>query len=148
VTDAPTEAVLQDIVRRESRSLLQYVADAFPWTTEEERGVLATLRQLIDEERQAAGDLARFMTRRRLELPYIGAYPAEFTTINYVLLDHLLPLLADEERRAVAALEKGLDALRDPDARARVQNVLDMKRRHLQTLDKLVATHPQPAAAS
>ena len=148
MTDAPTEAVLQGIVRRESRSLLQYIADAFPWATEEERGVLATLRQLIDEEHQAAGDLMRFMTRRRLALPYIGAYPAEFTTINYVSLDHLLPLLADEERRAVAALEQGLDALHDPDARARVQEVLDMKRRHLQTLDKLAAAHPEPTPAS
>ena len=42
-------AVAQDIVRRESRSLLQYVSEAFPWTTREERAALATLQEMIED---------------------------------------------------------------------------------------------------
>jgi hypothetical protein len=154
VIDAPSEAILQGIVQRESRSLLQYVADSFPWTTEDEKAVLGRIQQMIEEERQGVGDLIGFMVRRRLTLPYLGTYPGEFTTINYVSLDHLMPLLVDEERRALLALESNQAQLEQSavssqqSACAQVQKLLDMKRRHLQTLEKLAASHPQPAAAS
>ena len=38
--DDRTAQLLEGVVRRESRSLLQYVAEAFPWTTPEEQAYL------------------------------------------------------------------------------------------------------------
>jgi hypothetical protein len=148
VIDARTEALLQEIVRRESRSFLQYIADSFPWTTSNEHAVLAKLQQLIAEECVVVAGLGRFLVRHHLAPPYLGPYPMEFTRSNFVALDFLLPRLVEEQRRAIVALEQDLSQLYDAEARAAVQSILDTKRRHLQTLEGLTASHCEPAKMS
>jgi hypothetical protein len=138
-------AVLEGIIRREGRSLLQYVSEAFPWVSAGTDGALTELRRLTAEERDAVGALTRFLARRRHTVPYLGAYPMAFTTMNYVSLGHLLPRLLEHQRRALAALEADRQALTDAEARAEVDKVLEMKRKHLQTLEALADT---PAAAA
>ena len=82
--DARDADLLKEIVRRESRSLLQYVGDSFPWTTRQERETLPMLRSMIEEEREAAAALARFLASQRQTPPYLGAFPQSFTTINFI----------------------------------------------------------------
>lgn len=144
--DAPTAALLQKILRRESRSLLQYVSEAFPWATAEEREALANLQQLIADEKAVSAELARFLLRQRVGLPHLGTYP-DFTAVNFVSLDFLLPMLVDHQAKAIAVLERDLASVKDPEARALVEKLLTMKRQHLETLKSMAAT-AQPAAAS
>ena len=61
--DPQTEALLRDVVQRESRSLLAYVRDAYPWATAEESQALETLRRLIQEEEQAVAALRELYQR-------------------------------------------------------------------------------------
>jgi rubrerythrin len=144
--DTKTATVLQDIIRRESRSLLQYVSEAFPWATAEEQEALGQFQQLAEEERTSIAALSRYLTRGRQSLPYLGSYPEWFTTINYVALEYLLPHLVHHERQSLARVERGLAELSDPESRDLVQKMVDMKRRHLQTLEALAAAHPQTAS--
>jgi hypothetical protein len=146
VIDARTAALLQDILRRESRSLLQYISEAFPWITAEERQARAELQRLIDEEGRSAAELGRFLVRQRVPLPLLGPYPMDFTTINYVSLDHLLPLLVAHQSRAIARLEQDQAAITDPDARAQVGKILSLKGQHLHALEALAAAHPEKAS--
>src|SRR5262249_48905304 len=139
--DATTQTRLQAILRRESRSFLQYVSDAFPWTTLEEQSALAQLQALIAEERSATAGLAKFLTRHRIPVPYLGSYPVAFTTLNFISLDHLLPLLVDGERGAIADLERDLASFTDPACQQQIQKFLDMKCQHLKTLEGLAAAH-------
>ena len=141
--DARAQALLGDIVRRESRSILQYVNDSFPWTTQDEREALAQFQKLVEEERQGAGALVRLLARRGHVFPYIGPYPTEFTNINYVSLEHLLPMLVDAERRSLAGLERDLAAVDGAEARAQVEKIVAMKRRHAATLEAMAAAHPE-----
>lgn len=134
--DAATHRLLQDILRRERLSLLQYVSDAFPWTTSAERDVLAKLQKMIEAERQGGIRLARFLIRHRLALPYLGAYP-DFTGSNFVSLDHLLPLLIEHQKKAVEQLERDLTSLFDVEIREHVQTILDAKQEHLKQLEKM-----------
>ncbi len=143
--DGATEALLQRVLRREGLALLQYVREAFPWTRAGEDKALAELRDVIEEDRQALADLGRFLTRRRVPLPYIGSYPAEFTTVNFTSLDYLLPRLVEEQRREVGTLEAEVPAATDPEARAQLVRLLDLKRRHLGVLERLAAENRQPA---
>src|SRR5690242_19805271 len=115
--DAPTYTLLQGLMRREGRSLLQYVREAFPWTNAEEGDALARLRTIIEEEDRSLAALGRFLTRNHRTLPYLGSFPMDFTTLNFVSLDHLLPQLVDSQRRAIADLERDLNNLGDPEAR-------------------------------
>ncbi len=143
--DPQTQALLQDVVRRQSRSLLQYVSEAFPWTSSEEQGALEVVRGLVVEEHAAAAELARYLQRRRVGVPYTGSYPSDFTTINYVSLDYLLPLLVKHERESIAALERETQQLSDGEARVLLDKLLATKRRHLTTLEGL-ADQAKPAA--
>src|SRR5262245_1829171 len=104
--DAQTLSILQDIVGRESRSALQYVHDAYPWTNTSGDQALQSLQELIARERDALIGLTRFFQRRRLPLPVSVSYPTDFTTMNFLALAHLLPILADAEQKLITALEK------------------------------------------
>jgi hypothetical protein len=135
--------ILQNLVRRESRSALQYVSESFPWITADEREALAQFQRLAEEERETVAGIGRFLARVRAVLPYLGTYPESFTSINFVALEHLLPVLVKAERQSLADTERELMALSDADARTLVDNVVAMKRRHLQVLETMAATFPE-----
>jgi hypothetical protein len=138
-------ALLQELVRKEGRSLLQYVTESFPWTTRKTRHILPVLVEMAKEEQDGAAALVRLLLKNRLRPPYLGAYPMSFTTINYMSLEFLLPYLIDFETRRIAELEKDLAAPFDDETRQLLQSLLEMKRRHLVTLTTLSAAD-KPAA--
>jgi hypothetical protein len=141
--DGRNQVRLQEILRRESRSFLQYAGDAMPWTEPGEEDALAQVQALIEEEGRANGSFAKFLVRRRVGVPYLGSYPVAFTTLNFVSLDHLLPLLVDAERQGIGDLQKDLAAFVDSEARLEIQKFLELKERHLSELEALVVTHPE-----
>jgi len=145
VTDAASQGLLQAVLRRESLSLLQYIRDAFPWTAVGEEEAWARLRQVVGEDGQAVAELGRFLAGRRIPLPYIGQFPVDFTSINFVALDWIVQRLAEAQRQEVAALEADVARAADPEARAALGRLLDVKRRHLPVLEGLAAAHPEPA---
>lgn len=137
--DAATHRLLQDILGREKLSLLQYVRAAYPWTTSTERELLGKLDKMIVQEQAAGARLARYLMRQRLALPFLGNYP-DFTGINFLSLDHVVPLLIEHQRKAIAQLERDLTCLYDVEVRALVQAILDLKKDHLQQLEKMKET--------
>jgi hypothetical protein len=144
--DAATQAVLQDIVRRESRSLLQYVRDAFPWTSAREQEALTELQKLVEQELKSTAELSQFLSRHRANPPYLGPYPMTFANLNYVSLDHLLPLLVENQRRAIARLEHDQSRITDASATGQVEKIVSMKQRHLKALEALAVAHPEAVA--
>src|SRR5438132_13582547 len=145
--NAATCTILQNALHAESRSFLQYVSDAFPWTSPDELTVLSKVQALITEELEGVQTLGHVLAQARQPLPYLGSYPMSFTTMNFVSLDHLLPILIREERRSLANREQDLARVRDVDAQVALRGIIDMKRRHLQTLEEMAATH-SPSSAS
>ena|SRR5207302_9769120 len=141
--DAATQTIVENIIRRERRSVLQYVSEAFPWTAAGEQPALAQLQKLIGEENQAIGKLMQLCARQRHTLPYVGAFPMNFTTINFLSLEHILPLLVRYEAQAIADLERDLAAIGDGETRDQVRDILTMKQRHLAELSALAAAHPE-----
>jgi hypothetical protein len=139
-------ALVQAIVRRESLAMLNYIGDAFPWTTSRGVSALARLQEIVHGHREAVAELGRFLTKKRTPVGYIGSYPANFTTINFLSLDYMLPRLVADEARGVAQLEKNLADLTDAEAKAQVQKLLAIKRDHLKALELLAAEHGKPLA--
>jgi hypothetical protein len=142
-----TYALLEDIARREDRSLLQYVKDAYPWITPAEQQVLAQIQAMTEEERQGVAELVRFLISRRRPPPYLGTFPASFTSLSFVSLDHLIPLLVDNERKELERLEREIHEMTDPEPKQFVQKIIANKTWHLETLRSLAATHSQQAVA-
>ncbi|MFO0878831.1 MAG: hypothetical protein U0840_15930 [Gemmataceae bacterium] len=136
--DPGSQAVLASILRRESRSLLLYVGDAFPWATASQTQELTTLQGLIHQERAAVASLGQFLLRQRVGLPFIGAYPMAFTTIHFVALDYLLPRLIEAQSHGIEQLQGDLERLVDAGSRLEVERLLAVKKRTQAGLERLV----------
>jgi hypothetical protein len=138
VIDVATQQALQAAVRRESRSLLQYVSEVYPWATAEDEDKLAWLQKLAEEDRQGTAGLSQYLYKQRCPPAYLGGFPHSFTGLGFISLAHVLPLLVEDQRRHLADLERDLAAVRGEGPREQVQKLLEMKRRHLAALEELV----------
>jgi hypothetical protein len=125
-------------VRRTGRSLLQYAAESYPWV-KDTNGLarLATLQKMILEEQQATGVIIKFLMRRHVTPPHQDPYPMHFTYYNFLAVDRLLQLIAEDQARDVTEMEADLRAVKDPDAKQLLQNLLEAKRCHLEALQKM-----------
>jgi rubrerythrin len=136
--DAASASILFKHFGRTGRSLLQYAHDSYPWI--KDASGLETLQQLAQmtrEEQQDTAVIVRFLLRRRTPPPPLASYPAHFTNFNFLSVDRMLELLAEHQQEDVAELEKDLTAVRDPEARRLLQQLLEGKRRHLQALSEM-----------
>ncbi len=139
--DLRTQALLQQAFRRESLSMLRYVGEAYPWAGAEGGAALARLRDIEAEDRAETTALGRFLFRRHVSPSFAGSFPSGFMTINFLSLEHLLPRLIADQRRAVADLERDAAAVADPDAKAELERILAVKREHLGELETLKLPH-------
>ncbi len=145
--DSHSQELLQNLLRRESRSELMYVAEAYPWTSSTETRTLGQLQELIAEERDAVTHLGRFLVRHRVPLPFLPSFPSHFTTINFLALDFILPRLIEYERHSIDELERDLATAKDPAAHREMEKLRNLKRHHLTRLEALAACHPQANAS-
>jgi hypothetical protein len=142
--EAATELALQMLMRGLSRSLLHYVSEAYPFTTDKDQALVPILSRQLREDQDAAARIGRLLLQERHRLPALGTYPMSFTTINFTSLTYLLPYLIDEDERFVADVERTLRSLPEhvhANVRPLLHEILELKRRHVQELRGLVAGH-------
>lgn len=144
--DPTSREALEEIVQRESRSLLSYIAEAYPWTSSAGTRELATLQKLIRQEAEALASLGRYLVRKSGRLPYIPAYPMEFTTSNFVSLNYLLPRLIETQQIHLRSLEATLPRIKHEPTLREVERFFGVKKMTLAGLESLVPS-PEPASA-
>jgi hypothetical protein len=130
---------MADILRRESRSYLQYVRESYPWAKgrdEQVREALLTIAMLEYAELQLLG---RAMQKAHMSLPSLGGFPASFTTSNFIAVDFLIPRLIAAQKTGIGALEAGIAAVSDPDFQRRLHALVELKTKHLHELEALKA---------
>ncbi|MCS7167852.1 MAG: ferritin-like domain-containing protein [Gemmatales bacterium] len=132
----PTLTVLNRIFAREKVSYLQYLRDAWVWTDAEGRTVWREIQRLIQEEDKMLQRLAELILRRKGILAK-AVFEERFSESHFMSLAHLLPRLVAYERWMIGELEKDLAELDDAEAKALVEEILAMKRRHLAMLEQL-----------
>jgi len=142
VIDATTQAILQEVFRRESRSLLRYLTESFPWTTPERQAAVTLLQTWSLQEQEILAGIARYLQRHQVELPYLGAFPMDFTTINFIGLDYAVPRIIEAEKRDLADLQRDLNNLADGTARDLVEALIAVKEQHLKELQELAPGLP------
>ena len=139
--------ILQGVVKRESRSLLLYIGDSFPWAKNEDAPDLATLKKLIVREANAISVLGKFLVRQRITPPFYGSYPASFTSLNFIDVAFLLPRLLIAGEQSVAALTADIARVGDGEAKKQLEILLGVKQSTLAGLAALMSSHPHPASA-
>jgi hypothetical protein len=144
--DTATSALLANVLRRESLSVLQYAGQASPWARENEHGAVKEIRQLWEEDRECIGDLTRYLATHRVRPPFIGAFPTSFTTLNFIGIDFVLDKLVKDQKRAIGDLERDLAAISDAQAKEPLLRMLEVKKKHLPILERLASQQTRPAA--
>ncbi len=96
---------LQEVYRREYRSLLQYIREASPYAAGPDRLLRDAVLRIAKEEAAALESFGAVLESLRVSLPYLGSFPVAFTDLNFVTIRHLIPKLIAEQKRDIAKLE-------------------------------------------
>ena len=144
--DAGSLKLLHDLIAMGSTSLLQYVSESSPFSADAAHADVDGVKAAAREERDEAVRLTRFLQKKHERLAKSVSFPSDFTTMNFVTLEYLVPKLIAEHEREIAAVAPRIDQAGDEEIRALAENHLAMKRRRLETLKRL-AQKKTPAAA-
>lgn len=143
--EAAQVAPLQAVLRQETRSLLQYAREAFPWTTVAGHGACDAIDSMARAESEAVAKLGRWLAKQHVPLTFPGAYPIQFTNLNFIAVAAFLPRLVADQRRRIAEVERARAVLADAQGCALVEELLQLKKKHLQQLIDLTSS-PAPLA--
>ena len=143
--DSQTISIVQDVLRGEGHTLLQYACEAFPRFTASDQAELARLQSLADQEMAAARSLVTWFVRRQGQIPPTEPYPSWYTQINFISIPFLLPQLEKDHREAIARLQRAAASLTNPEARQLIQAIVEQKEKSLAAIGGKGA--PAPVAA-
>ena len=134
--ESQTCQILQQVLRNESRTLLQYACESLPRFTANEKSELELLQGCADRELAAAQVAATWLKRQGKHLLPMDPYPAWYTQINFISVPFLLPQLEKEHRAAIAQLTAAGGKLPNPEAKLLVEAILAQKQKTLAVLSK------------
>ncbi len=138
--DPSTIAILQKQIRRTGRSLLQYSCESFPYAgNSKDEEIVNLFHSMMAEENEAAGLLSAFLLKNYSGPPHLGAYPMFFTTLNYLALERLIPLIIEDHEKDIQSLKEDIAKVQDLQARNLLQQLLESKEKHVATLRELQA---------
>ncbi|HEV8070283.1 MAG TPA: hypothetical protein VGP76_21395 [Planctomycetaceae bacterium] len=133
--------VLNGVLILLRRSLLQYAAEAWPWTGSGSGEPQAAIDRLIAAQAERVRKLAELLDSRRWTIDF-GAFP-DFTDLHYLSLVFVLPHIAENERQIVRELELALPACAgDSQATALVAAILSEESQALVELTRLAGPRP------
>ena len=142
MSDPAVLEALNRLLRVLYRSLPMYLAEGQPWTGRRDDPAEETMRNVVADQREMSVRIADFVMDNR-GIVDDGDFPMEFTDLNFLSLDALLPRLQEYQREDVATIEHVIAWLPpdEPEALALAQEALGQERAHLEMLE-----HAQPVA--
>jgi len=133
------QQVLPELMRRESRSFLLYIREAFPWADGKHAAVRNAIVRMGDEEAEKMAAIGRLLQKRHIALPGLGSFPTSFTNYNFLDAASLAPKLVAAERQSLADLDRDLSHITDDELRGAFEAYRDLKSKHLGELESIVA---------
>ena len=139
--------VLNGVLVLLRRSLLQYAAEAWPWTGSHSAALRAEIDQLIAAQSERVRKLAELLDGRRWTIDF-GAFP-DFTDLHFLSLTFVLPHVVENQQRIVREIELALPACAgDSAATALLAETLVGESQALSKLQQLAGPQPSPVAHS
>lgn len=138
--DPASQVRLREIVRRESRSLLQYAREVPLWAAPAERPTLARLHEIGRTERQATDGLATWLQRQRAGILHLGPFESSYLSLNDVNFCRLLPRIIEDHAQLLRNLESDAAALAVAmNGQSILSDLVSLKRCHADELTSLSA---------
>jgi hypothetical protein len=151
MTDLNSSDVLNRVLARLYRSLMQYAVDCWPWsratdTAAAETPEQKTIEQMTLRQQEFVARLADLVMRRGGVVDF-GSFP-DNSELHYVSLDYLLGKLIEDEQNLIAELQTALSALgHDAEATALVSELLAVETQNVSRLRELSRSVAATAAA-
>lgn len=139
----PSPEFMHALVRREARSLLQYMNESYPWADHQHQEALMSVLRMANHERHQIDRLIRWCIKAKLGNPSLGPYPQSFMSINFMSIEYLLPLLVEDQKKRIADLEWSYIST-PHDSHGLIRDLISAKKKHLETL----RAFSEPAASS
>jgi hypothetical protein len=136
VSDPATRTTLQTIIRREGRSLFQYLRDVPPWIGLAEENTLARMHECSRVQLEELETLGRLYQKRYGEMSHMGSYP-DFTGKNDQALHYLLPVVLKEQKQLIEQLQRDRAGIVDAEIGEAIDRFLALKRQHIEELESL-----------
>jgi len=130
---------LNDLLIDVGRSLLQYVGESWPWSSEDESDIHTAVERMVAEQHDTVLQIAGLLDERGHRITY-GQYPSDYTSLHYVALDYLLDQLIAQQQDLAGELSGVVEeAAGDEAAHALLSAAADQARRHAVELAALAA---------
>lgn len=104
MSNSNANLLLNDLLIELHRSLLQYLAEAWPWISEESSDLKGAVLNAAEHQREDVGRIVHFLRERNHPVDF-GMYPAEYTSLHYVSLEFLLTQIRDHQQSLVQWIE-------------------------------------------
>jgi len=96
---------LNDILINTGKSLLQYVGEAWPWTSVSALQEQRAIDELVSQQQRHVAAITELLGKRAWTIDF-GTYPTEYTDLHYAALDFLLAQLIASESALVDDVER------------------------------------------
>lgn len=110
MADVQHNARLNELLIDLGRSLLQYVWESSPWTNRPE--LTTKLTNWARQQQRDVAKLVALLDERGWPIDF-GVYPVEYTDLQFLSLDFLLPHLAVSQQRIVIELDEAVHTCAD-----------------------------------
>lgn len=131
--------LLNDLLIELHRSLLQYLAEAWPWISDDSRDLKAAVLNVVEHQREDVGKIVHLLNERRYPIDF-GMYPAEYSSLHYVALEFALNRLQHHQRTLVnwiEGLQSDPELQFDSQAQELVREIAASQRTGLERLEKV-----------
>ncbi len=141
MADSNASDVLNGVLGRLNRSLMQYAVDCWPWSQATDTAALETpeqksIEQMTLRQQQFVADLVDLIMQRGGAVD-LGTFD-DHSELHYVALDYLLGKLIADEQELVAELQSALSSLdSDIEARTLVAEILASEHENVARLGEL-----------
>jgi hypothetical protein len=144
MNDRHQNEILNALLIDLGRSLLQYTAEAWPWTNNGEQSLRDEVDALADRQSQAAAEIADRLAKRTWPIDF-GIYPVDYTDLNYVSLDYLLGEIAQNADKLVTDIHESRRQVDEPEASDLLSRIETEQRAIAARLRELADNVKQPA---
>jgi hypothetical protein len=136
--------ILNDLLVRAYRSLLQYTGECWPWAGADDSVEQQAVCEMAAAQKECVARMVELLQSRDWAINF-GNYP-DFSALHYVSLDFLLGRLVADEEDLLGLIESARDGVAgDPEGAELVSQLHDATKQHLTKLRELAAAHPVSA---
>ena len=131
-----SQSLIRTMLRRESRSLMQYLREVPPWLGIADQQAGATLHLVASHEVMQLEEIGKLFQKHFHDMPHLGSFP-DFTPYNDMALHFLAPRLVTEQKRLLADLERDRKAIDEPEIGNAVDRLIEQKQLTVRALEEL-----------